>query len=74
MGANYYQAWWAWLADFSVTIVVSLFTFRKSDEELKGLVYGLAKIKSGKEKFFLRPEFLGSLVLLLTLFLNIISW
>lgn len=74
MGANYYQAWWAWFADFLVTIVVSLFTSKKSDEELKGLVYGLSKIRSGKESFFLRPEFLGSTALLLTLFLNIIFW
>jgi SSS family solute:Na+ symporter len=74
MGANYYQAWWAWLVDFLVTIIVSLFTSKKGDEDLKGLVYGLSKVKAEKEKFFLRPEFLGSLVLFITLFLNIIFW
>jgi SSS family solute:Na+ symporter len=74
MGANYYQAWWAWLTDFVVTIIVSLFTMRKDPESLKGLVYSLTPIKRETVKLWLRPEVWGSLALVITLVLNIIFW
>lgn len=75
MGANFYQAWWAWLTDFVVTIVVSYFTKQKDESELKGLVYGLTpKAGWAHEKFFRRPEVLGSLALIITVILNIIFW
>ena len=76
MGANFYQAWWAWLVDFVVTILVSLFTKRKSDQELKGLVYSLSS-RSGRDasrRWFLRPEIWGSLSLLLVVILNVLFW
>jgi SSS family solute:Na+ symporter len=74
MGANYYQAWWAWLTDFSVTIAVSLFTKKKARESLAGLVYGLSPLRKETAKFWLRPEVWGSLALVVTLVLNLIFW
>lgn len=74
MGANFYQAWWAWFVDFLVTIIVSLITPKKNENELKGLVYGLTKIKKKQEKFYGRPEFLGCIVIIITLILNITFW
>jgi SSS family solute:Na+ symporter len=74
MGANYYQAWWAWLTDFVVTIVVSLFTVKKDRESLAGLVYGLTPITRQSVRLWLRPEVWGSLALVLTLVLNLIFW
>ena len=74
MAANYYQAWWAWLTDFVVTIAVSLFTMKKDRESLKGLVYGLTPITRQSVKIWLRPEVWGSLALVVTLVLNIIFW
>lgn len=74
MGANFYQAWWAWLTDFVVTIGVSLFTQKKDINDLKGLVYGLAPKGKEQIKLYLRPEVWGSVVLLAALVLNIIFW
>ena len=77
MGANFYQAWWAWLVNFIVTIIVSLFTKRKSADELKGLVYGVTP-KVEKEivvhKFYLRPAFWGIVIFIIGIILNIIFW
>ncbi|OGD20440.1 MAG: Na+/galactose cotransporter [Candidatus Aminicenantes bacterium RBG_16_63_16] len=74
MGANFYQAWWAWLTDFVVTIAVSLFTAKKDPESLKGLVYGLTPLTRETAKLWLRPEVWGSLALVVMLVLNIIFW
>ncbi len=75
MGANFYQAWWAWLTDFVVTILVSLGTVNKSDEELRGLVYGLSgETEAEKPRVIARPEFWGSLALIIMVILNIIFW
>jgi SSS family solute:Na+ symporter len=74
MGANFYQAWWAWLTDFVVTIGVSLFTKKKAEAELAGLVFGLTPRQKGAIKFFLRPEVWGSIALIVVLALNFIFW
>ena len=46
MAENIYRALWSLIANVGVTLVVSLFTKPKSDEQLKGLVYGLTSIPS----------------------------
>jgi SSS family solute:Na+ symporter len=74
MGANFYQAWWAWLTDFVVTIGVSLFTKKKDRESLAGLVYGLSPLGREKARILLRPEVWGSAALIAALVLNIIFW
>jgi len=58
---------------FSVTILVSLFTKKKSDEELVGLVYSLTPKERDKAKIWYKnPLSLGLVVLLITVILNII--
>jgi SSS family solute:Na+ symporter len=37
---NFWRAWWAWVIAALVTVIVSLFTKPKSEEELKVLVFG----------------------------------
>jgi len=75
MGANFYQAWWAWLTDFVVTIVVSTFTKRKAESELTGLVYGLTPKEHGvTRKFFARPEVWGTIAILVAVALDLIFW
>jgi solute:Na+ symporter, SSS family len=71
-----------WLASFAfgiclvLTIAISLATKRtKSDEELKGLVYSLTeKVRETGQAWYATPEFLGTLLLLCCLFLNVYFW
>lgn len=58
---------------FLVTILVSLFTKKKPDEELVGLVYSLTPKEKDKSKvWYKNPLSLGMVVLLITVILNII--
>jgi SSS family solute:Na+ symporter len=72
------QTWNGAMIAFSscvvVTVVVSLLTPRKkSDEELKGLVYSLTpKVKDGHLPWYEQPVVLGVIVLVCTVILNII--
>jgi solute:Na+ symporter, SSS family len=71
-----------WLASFAfgvcliLTIVISLATSRtKTDEELKGLVYSLTeKVRDTTQAWYATPEFLGTILLLCCLALNIYFW
>lgn len=75
MGANFYQASWAWAMDFVSTIIISKFTAPKDAAELEGLVYGLSpKLQTVALSFYLRPEFWGAVALLVTVVLNVALW
>jgi len=76
MAQNFYAAIIAWVACFVATIVISLATeSKKSDDELRGLVYSLTPKETGPGvKWFATPAFLGSLILLGAVILNIIYW
>jgi SSS family solute:Na+ symporter len=75
MAANFWRAWWAWLICFVVTIVVSLFTKRRPNEELVGLVKGLTpKVDTGHIPFYHKPEFYAILSLIALVALNIYFW
>jgi len=76
MAQNFWLAIVAWSVCFVMTIVISLSTkLTKTDEELKGLVYALTpKIKEANEPVWLRPAFLGVIVLAVAVILNIIFW
>jgi SSS family solute:Na+ symporter len=76
MAQNFWLAIVAWSVCFVMTIIISLSTKRtRTDEELKGLVYALTpKIKEANEPVWLRPAFLGVLVLAVAVILNIIFW
>jgi SSS family solute:Na+ symporter len=73
MAQNFYTAIYAWTVCFLTTIVISLLTKPRPDEELKGLVYALTE-KAHEEggRWFLRPVPVGIAVLILTLILNLI--
>ncbi|MBD0331409.1 MAG: Na+/galactose cotransporter, partial [Chitinophagaceae bacterium] len=63
----------AFIVCFIVTVLVSLATKRKPDEELRGLVYSLTPRQRDKAKvWYKNPLWLGIVVLLVTAVLNII--
>jgi len=76
MGQNFYMAIVAWTSCFLLTIGISMLTARtKSDADLKGLVYSLTpKPESQAEPWYARPAFVGIVVLLITVGLNILFW
>jgi len=74
MAANFYGAWWAWLAAFIVTIGVSLFTAKRNPEELRGLVFGLTPRIKASARWFARPAVWGTLAIALAILLNILFW
>jgi SSS family solute:Na+ symporter len=75
MAANFWRAWWAWLVCFSVTIVVSLFTRKRPEAELVGLVKGLTVERSLEAVPFIKaPEFYGLVSIVVFIALNIYFW
>ena len=75
MAANFWRAWWAWLICFVVTIVVSLFTRKKPDEELVGLVKGLTEETVGQPvPLQKKPEFWAVISTVIFVILNIYFW
>jgi len=75
MAANFWRAWWAWLICFVVTIGVSLFTRKKPEAELVGLVKGLTAETVGEAvPWFKTPVFYAALSLIIFVLLNIYFW
>jgi len=73
MGQAFIVAAFSWIANFFSTIVVSLCTKPKPDEELRGLVYSLTeKVYAHETKWYLRAGPLGLILLAITIALNII--
>ncbi|MDQ3910536.1 MAG: Na+/galactose cotransporter, partial [Actinomycetota bacterium] len=75
MAGNFWRSIWVWTICFVVTIVVSLLTSRtrKSDEELRGLVWGLTEKKEAVEPaWYKKPWVLATTALAITVALNII--
>ena len=65
----------AFIVCFIVTVLVSLATSPKSDEELRGLVYSLTPRQTDAAKrWHKNPLWLGVIVLILTVLLNIIFY
>ena len=76
MAQNFWLASFAFTTCLLLTIVISLATRRtKSDEELKGLVYSLTeKVREPNQAWYATPGFLGVLLLLMCLGLNLYFW
>ena len=73
MGQAFIVAAVSWIANFTVTILVSLFTKPKPAEQLKGLVYSLTyKPEYREQKWYKRVVPLSILLLAITILLNII--
>ncbi|HSW27953.1 MAG TPA: sodium:solute symporter family protein [Longimicrobiales bacterium] len=76
MAQNFWTAIWAFTACFLATIVISLATARrKTDEDLKGLVWSLTpRIREEHLPWWRTPAGLGALVLVLAVALNVVFW
>jgi SSS family solute:Na+ symporter len=75
MAVNFWRAWWAWSICFVATVLVSLSTKPKPDQELAGLVIGLTPEPSTKgERFYRKPEFAALISLVVLVVLNIYFW
>jgi SSS family solute:Na+ symporter len=76
LAQGFWTAIWAFSTCFVVTVIVSFLTpQKKSNDQLKGLVYSLTpKIKDADIPWYKQPATLGIIVLLATLALNIIFW
>lgn len=75
MAQNFWTAICAWSVCMVVTILISLVTQPRKEEELVGLVYSLTpRISESHSPWYKRPEALAILVLVLALILNIIFW
>ncbi len=73
MAQNFWTAIWAWSVCFGVTILVSLLTGPRKEEELVGLVYSLTERISDRHlAWYKTPAMLGIAVLGLALILNIV--
>ena len=76
MAQNFWTAIVAWVTCFVVTVIVSLLTERrKTDDELRGLVYSLTpRIKDIGLRWYREPATLGILVLVAAMTLYILFW
>jgi SSS family solute:Na+ symporter len=73
MGQAFIVAAFSWIANFFSTIIVSLLTKPKPDEELRGLVYSLTeKVYAHESKWYLRAGPLALILLIITIVLNIV--
>jgi SSS family solute:Na+ symporter len=75
MAQNFWGAIVAWTTCLLVTIAVSVMTRPKADDELRGLVFGLTPRSDDRSmRWFERPAVLATVVLAVTLALNLIFW
>ncbi len=76
MAQNFWLAAFAFIACFTLTLVISLATSRtKSDADLKGLVYSLTpKIVDNNAPIYQRPAVVGVVLLIVCIILNLIFW
>ena len=76
MAQNFWLAAFAFIACFTLTLVISLATkSQKSDADLKGLVYSLTpKIVDNNIPFYQKPAVVGIVLLIVCVILNFIFW
>jgi SSS family solute:Na+ symporter len=75
MAQNFWTAIWAFTACFVITILVSLLTQPRDENELRGLVYSLTeRPREENISWYERPAVLAVIVLALTAGLNFIFW
>jgi solute:Na+ symporter, SSS family len=77
MAQNFWMAIYSWTTCFLVTIAISLLTTRKkTDEDLRGLVYSLTARFAGDDHlaWYAKPAALAVIMLTITIVLNIIFW
>jgi len=73
MTRNLWQAIWAWIACFGVTVAISLVTTAKSDAELQGLVKGLtAQTDDSNVVWYGKPAFWAGAAFVALVALNVV--
>ncbi|HUR00839.1 MAG TPA: hypothetical protein VM166_15415, partial [Gemmatimonadaceae bacterium] len=73
LGQTFWTAISAWVTCFVVTIIVSLVTRPRAENELVGLVYSLTpKPREEGQKWYMKPSVLAVIILAITLLLNIV--
>ena len=75
MAQNFWTAIFAWTTCFLLTIIISMFTKPRPDEELRGLVYSLTpKPVDEGLSWYQKPAVLAIFVLAVLVVLNVIFW
>jgi solute:Na+ symporter, SSS family len=75
MSKNLWQAWWAWLVCFVVTIVISLVTKPVPATKLVGLVWGMTeRTVEADVPLIKRPVFWAAIALVVVIGLNLYFW
>lgn len=74
MAQSFWIAIFAWSTCFLTTIAVSLATSAKTDDELRGLVYGLTETPKEEVEWYKRPTPLAVIVIVALVILNILFW
>ena len=75
MAANLWQATWAWVVCFVVTVAITFVTKPKTDAELEGLVKGLTpEVNMAAMALTKRPGFWACWALGAVILLNLIFW
>jgi solute:Na+ symporter, SSS family len=74
MAQNFWVAIFAWSTCFLVTLVVSLMSTPKPEEELHNLVYGLTQIPHEQVPWYKRPAPLAVIVIVALVLLNLLFW
>ncbi|MBI3181136.1 MAG: sodium:solute symporter family protein [Myxococcales bacterium] len=75
MSRNLWQATWAWVVCFALTVGLSLLTKPKPDSELLGLVKGLTEAgKEEKAPLLSRPPFWAAVSVAALIALNVYFW
>ena len=73
MTRNLWQAIWAWVVCFGVTVAISLVTTPKTDAELQGLVKGLtADIDDSNVAWYGKPAFWAGVAFVVLVVLNVV--
>lgn len=76
MAQNFWTAIWAFVACLAVSVVISLLTEPRPEEELVGLVYSMTPKPAPENdiSWYQRPVPLGCMVLSLAFILNVVFW
>jgi solute:Na+ symporter, SSS family len=75
MAQNLWMAIFAWSTCFVVTLLVSLATRARPEEELRGLVYSLTpRVIDAQDAWYKRPGVLACIVGAFVIILNVIFW
>ena len=75
LAQDMYQSLWSCVTCIVVTVLVTLFTKPKPDQELAGLVYSLTPLaQEGHTSLLHRPWFWGAVALVVLVILQIIFW